>query len=74
MFLCLDNKLYTHFGQDKTKSILFKRGNKFYLSLKILRNEKVIKQHSVIEYLDCLLNENMPGEAMARMVIKKVEK
>ena len=35
------------------------------------RNEKVIKQHSVAEYLGCLLNENMSGEAMAREFFKK---
>ena len=34
-------------------------------------NEKLIKQHSVAEYLVCLLNENMLGEAMARVVFKK---
>ena len=31
----IDNKLSIHFGEDKTKSILFKRGNKFNLSLNI---------------------------------------
>ena len=30
------------FGEDKTKSILFKRGKKFDLSLYIARNESVI--------------------------------
>ena len=30
------------FGEDKTKSILFKRGKKFDLSLNIARNESVI--------------------------------
>ena len=37
----LDNKLSIHFGEDKTKSILFKRGNKSNLSLNITRNENV---------------------------------
>ena len=31
-----------------------------------------MKQHSVVEYLGCLLDESMSGEAMARMVLKKV--
>ena len=31
----IDNKLSLHFGEDKTKSILFKRGNKSNLSLSI---------------------------------------
>ena len=26
----------------------------------------------MVEYLSCLLNENISGEAMARMVLKKV--
>ena len=68
----IDNKLSVHFGEDKTKSILFKRGNKSNLSLNITRNEEVIKQHPVVEYLGCLLDENMSSEAMARMVFKKV--
>ena len=68
----IDNKLSIHFGEDKTKSILFKRGNKSNLSLNIIRNKNVIKQHLVVEYLGCLLDENMSREAMARMVLKKV--
>ena len=41
-------------------------------SLIITRNENVLTQRSVVEYLSCLLNENISGEAMARMVLKKV--
>ena len=41
-------------------------------SLIIARNENVLTQRSVVEYLSCLLDENMSGEAMARMVLKKV--
>ena len=70
--LLLGKKLTIHFGEDKTKSILFKRGNKSNLSLNITQNEKVIKQHSVVEYLGCLLAENMSRELVARMVLKKV--
>ena len=66
----IDNRLSIHFGEDKTKNILFKRRNKSNLSIIITRNEKIIKQHSVIEYLGCLLDENMTGEAVARMVLK----
>ena len=75
MNLCewfIDKKLSIHFGEDKTKSILFKTGNKSNLTLNITRNEQVINQHSVVEYLGCLLDENMSGETMARMVLKKV--
>ena len=67
----IDNKLSIHFGEDKTKSILFKRRNKSDLSLNITRNENVIKQHSVVEYLGCLLDENVSGESMARMFLIK---
>ena len=66
----MDNKLSIHFGEDKTKSFLFKGENKSNLSLNITWNEKVVKQHSVIEYLGCLLDENMSEVAMARMVLK----
>ena len=69
----IDKTLSIHFGEDKTKSTLFKRGNKSNLSLNITGNENVIKQHSVVEYLGCLLDENMSGAAMARMVLKKVK-
>ena len=43
----IDNKLSINFAEDNT--VLFKRGNKFDLSLKITRNENVIKQRSVVE-------------------------
>ena len=59
-------------GEDKTKSILFKTGNKSDLSLIITRNENVIKQHSAVEYLGCLLGKNMSGEDMAGMVLKNI--
>ena len=45
-----------------------------YLSLNIARNENVIKQHSVVKQLGCLLDENKAGEAMARMALKKVNR
>ena len=68
----INKKLSIHFGEDKTKSILFKRGNKSNASLIIKRNENVLKQHSVVEYFGCLSDENMSGEAMDRMALKKV--
>ena len=39
----IDNKFSIHFGEDKTKSILFKTGNKSNLSLNITRNEKALR-------------------------------
>ena len=68
----IDNKLSIYFGEDKTKSILFERGDKSNLSLNITRNENAIEQHSVVKYLGYLLDENMSGKTMARMVLKKV--
>ena len=70
----IDSKLPLHFGEDKTKSILFKRGSKSNLSLTITRKENVIKQDSVVENLGYLFDGNMSGEAMAGMVLKKVNR
>ena len=58
-------------GKDKTKYILFKKGNKKYSALNITRNKNKIKQYSVVEYFGCLLDENMSGESMARRTLKK---
>ena len=74
MSLCewfIDNKLSIHLGQDKTKYILFKKGKKQFLTLNITRNENKIN-YSVLEYLGCLLNENMSGESMAKRTLKKL--
>ena len=68
----IDNRLSIHFGEDKTKNILFKRRNKSNLSIIITQNENIIKQHSVVEYLGCLLDENMSGETVARIVLKRL--
>ena len=52
----VDNKLSIHFGQDKTKSILF--GTKHKLrnakSLNIVYNGIEIKQHARVKYLGCI--------------------
>ena len=61
----MDNKLSIHFGEDKTKSILyaskFKRKNikKLYKKYKDIQ----IKQHSKVKYLGCLLEETMSGKS-----------
>ena len=39
----IDNKRSINFGEDKTKSMLFKRGNNSNFSLNITRNENVLK-------------------------------
>ena len=70
----IDNKLSKNIGEDKTKIILFKRENKSNLSLIITPNEIAIKQDLVVEYLGCLLEEDMLGKAMARMVLKIINR
>ena len=70
----VDNKLSIHFGQDKTKSILF--GTKHELrnakSLNIVNNGIEIKQHAKVKYLGCILGESLSGESMALNVIDKI--
>ena len=70
----VDNKLSIHFGQDKTKSILF--GTKHKLrsakSLNIVYNGIEIKQHAKVKYLGRILDESLSGESMALNVIDKI--
>ena len=70
----VDNKLSIHFGNDKTKSILF--GTKFKVKkvrkLNIKYGDIQIKQHSKVKYLGCMLDETMSGETIALSVINKI--
>ena len=70
----VDNRLSIHFGDDKTKSILFasKRKIKRVPKLKIKYKNIQIKQHSKVTYLGCILDETMSGESMALKVINKI--
>ena len=70
----MDNKLSIHFGEDKTKSILFasKRKSKNVHQLNIRYNHVNIKQHSQVTYLGCVLDERMSCEPMALKVINKI--
>ena len=56
-----DNRLSIHFGEDKTKSILFasKRKIKREPKLKIKYKNMQIKQHSKVTYLGCILDETI---------------
>ena len=69
----VDNKLSVHFGQDKTKSILF--GTKHKLrnakALNIVYNGTEIKQYAKVKYLKCILDESLSGESVALNVIDK---
>ena len=68
----VDNKLSIHFGEDKTKSIIL-FATKFKKKNIKKRNTKYgdmqIKQHSKVQYLGCLMDETMSGEAKALNVI-----
>ena len=62
----LDNKLSIHFGEHKTKSILF--GSKCKLrkvgELNITYQDIDIKQNSQVTYLGCILDKTMSGESI----------
>ena len=70
----VDNKLSIHFGEDKTKSILFssKTNLKLVEELNIRYKDIKIKQHKHANYLGCVLDESMLGETMALTVIEKI--
>ena len=70
----VDNKLSIHFGEDKTKSILFasKFKKKNTKKLHIKYGDIQIKQHSKVKYLGCLLNGPMPEGVMALNVVNKI--
>ena len=67
----IDNKLSIHFGEDKTKAILFTR-NKTEAKLNICFQDHSIKQYNSVEYLGCLLDNNLCGESMTRRALKKI--
>ena len=67
----IDNKLSIHFGEDKTKSILFTRG-KTPEKLNISFQDHSIRQYNCVEYLGCFLDYNLNGEIMARKILKKI--
>ena len=70
----VDNKLSIHFGEDKTKSILFGTGKKLknLKDLDISRGEIKIKQHSQVVYLGCTLDSKLSGSPMATQVLGKI--
>ena len=70
----VDNKLSIHFGEDKTKSILFGSKNRLKNSkpLNIQYKDINIKQYSQVTYLRCIFDETLSGDSMALHVINKV--
>ena len=65
------NYLYS-WRKIKLNVFYSKRKKKQYLALNITRNEYKIKHDFVVEYLGCLVDENMSGESMAKMALKKL--
>ena len=63
-----------HFGEDKTKSVLFssKHNLKLVEELDIRYKEIKIKQHKHANYLGCVLDETMWGETMALRVTEEI--
>ena len=63
-----------HFGEDKTKSILFGTNRKLkgLRVLDIKRGDTQIKQHSNVKYLGCVLDNNLSGESMALQALTKI--
>ena len=70
----VNNKLRIHFGEDKTKCILFgtKKRLKKDINLNIRYGKVHIKQYHTVLYLGCVLDENLSEEPMALQVIKKI--
>ena len=70
----VDKKLRIHFGDDKTKSIIFasKRRVKNIRKLNIRYKETNINQKAQVTYLECVLDESMSGEPMALKLINKI--
>ena len=66
-----DNKLSIHLGEDKTKSILFSR-RKIKEFININRGDILIRQHHSVNYLGCILDEDLSGHSMANCVLGKV--
>ena len=62
----VDNKLSIHFGENKTKSILFtsKRKIRKLQKLEIIYNNILIKQRSRMTYLGCMLEETIYVESV----------
>ena len=70
----VDNELSIHFGEDKSKCILFvkKKQLKQDNNLNIRYGTVHIKQYHTVIYLGCILDKNLSGEPMALQVIKKI--
>ena len=66
----VDKKLSIHFGEDKTKCILFSRG-KNLLELNITYNNNRMKQYHMVEYLG-YLDANLSGESVVMKSLREI--
>ena len=68
----VDNKLSIHFGENKTKCILFSK-EKNLPELNIIYDNNKIKQFHIAEYLRCYLDAKLNGESMSMKSLKKID-
>ena len=70
----VDNRLSIHFGEKKTKFILFASKRKIEMLPKLTINykNKQIKQNPKVTYLGCILDETVLVESMALKVVIKI--
>ena len=68
----VDDKLSIHFGEDKTKSVLFASKRRAENIRQLNTKYKDIKQHSEVTYLGCVLDETMSREPMVLKVTNKI--
>ena len=70
----VNNKLSIHFGEGKTKSILFAPLNKCkkLCNLNIPYGSLKFKQYSEVTYLVCILDESLSRESMALNIVCKI--
>ena len=67
----IDNRLSIHFGEHKTKYILFSV-EKDLPELNVAYDNNRIKQSHIAEYFGCYLDTNLSGESMAIKFLKKI--
>ena len=70
----VENKRSVHFGEEKTKPILFgtKRRLKCDVKIEVKRGDIKMNQHKEVTYLRCFFDSNLSGEGMAIKVLNKV--
>ena len=70
----VENKLSIHFGEEKTKSIVFgsRKKLKNIDALNVRRGDINIKQYTNVTYLGCELDQYLSGESMATKVLGKI--